>query len=223
MTCEVPACGRSVHTAGRCGLHYARKRLGIADDQPVQHQASRDTIERLTPRVVQLWEAGTRQRDIAAEVGLSHTTVEKIIKKAGAKKGIPHGTPSAWQYHRCRCEVCLEARTEYKRSERLRRLARAKITADHGTVLAYRQGCRCEPCMTAVAEESRARNEASRPGAHRHGRRWTSVDAHTAYRTDLTIAERAELLGRTFAAVDDWIRTYDRRPDDPYQVKPRSN
>lgn len=41
-------------------------------------------------------------------------------------------------------------------------------------------------------------------------------------RDDLTIEERALLLGRTYAAVDDWLRLYRKRPDDPYQVKPQT-
>lgn len=36
---------------------------------------------------------------------------------------------------------------------------------------------------------------------------------------DLSIEEKATVLGRTFAAVDNFIRTYQRRPDDPYGVK----
>ncbi|MFC0673567.1 hypothetical protein [Brachybacterium hainanense] len=39
--------------------------------------------------------------------------------------------------------------------------------------------------------------------------------------TSITIEQRAARIGRTFAAVDDWLRAYLRRPDDPYDVKPR--
>jgi hypothetical protein len=66
----------------------------------------------------------------------------------------------------------------------------------------------------------RDRNEATHPGAAHHGQRWTGADAEVAItRIDLTIEERATILGRTYAAVDNFVRAYQRRPDDPYGLK----
>lgn len=49
---------------------------------------------------------------------------------------------------------------------------------------------------------------------------WTYDDAVIAYsRTDLTISERAELLGRSDTAVAGFVRDYRQRPGDPYQIK----
>lgn len=118
--------------------------------------------------------------------------------------------------------MCRAARSEYKRHERLLRRTRKRITAAHGTVLAYQQGCDCEDCLAAVAEQDRQRQARTVEGAYRHGKPWTRVDAETAMRTDLTIEERAALLGRTHAAVDNWLRAYHARPDDPYGVKPQA-
>lgn len=49
---------------------------------------------------------------------------------------------------------------------------------------------------------------------------WTQNDAVIAYtRTDLTISERAELLGRSYTAVAGFVRDYRQRPGDPYKIK----
>jgi hypothetical protein len=223
--CEVPGCDRPVIARGICDLHRVRRAQGIPDDQPVQRQATRAELAAATPRIIEARRGGATIQAIVEETGISYSTVSKILKQAGVGRPvteIPHGTPSGWQWHKCRCDECLAARTEYKRLERLRRRARAGITAEHGTVRAYAQGCDCERCLAAVAETDRQRQARTVPGAHRHGRRWNALDAETAMRTDITIEERAALLGRTYAAVDDWLRAYLARPDDPYGVKPRT-
>lgn len=49
---------------------------------------------------------------------------------------------------------------------------------------------------------------------------WTREQATLAYtRTDLSIGERAAVLGRSYAAVQAYIRKYRRRADDPYGIK----
>lgn len=49
---------------------------------------------------------------------------------------------------------------------------------------------------------------------------WTRKDAVTAFtRTDLSIAKRAELLGRSYTAVAGFVRDYRQRPGDPYGIK----
>lgn len=67
-----------------------------------------------------------------------------------------------------------------------------------------------------------------RPAAGKYGqslaqnqwKRWTREDAAVAYtRTDLSIAERAELVGRSYTAVAGFARDYQQRPDDPYGIK----
>lgn len=67
-----------------------------------------------------------------------------------------------------------------------------------------------------------------RPAEGRHGRslaanrwkRWNRDDAVVAYtRTDLTIGERAELLGRSYTAVAGFVRDYRQRAEDPYGIK----
>lgn len=67
-----------------------------------------------------------------------------------------------------------------------------------------------------------------RPAVGAHGRSlapnlwkpWSREDAVVAYmRTDLSIAERAEILGRSYTAVAGFIRGYRQRPSDPYGIK----
>lgn len=67
-----------------------------------------------------------------------------------------------------------------------------------------------------------------RPAVGKHGRSlapnrwkpWTREDAVVAYtHTDLSIAERAELLGRSYTAVAGFVRDYRQRSSDPYGIK----
>lgn len=67
-----------------------------------------------------------------------------------------------------------------------------------------------------------------RPAAGKHGRSlapnlwkpWTREDAVVAYtRTDLPIAERAAMLGRSYTAVAGFIRDYRQRSSDPFGIK----
>lgn len=56
--------------------------------------------------------------------------------------------------------------------------------------------------------------------AQNQWKRWTRDDAAIAYtRTDLSIAMRAELLGRSYTAVVGFVRDYRKRPGDPYGIK----
>lgn len=56
--------------------------------------------------------------------------------------------------------------------------------------------------------------------AQNQWKRWTRDDAAIAYtRTDLSIAKRAELLGRSYTAVAGFVRDYRKRPGDPYGIQ----
>lgn len=66
------------------------------------------------------------------------------------------------------------------------------------------------------------------PAMGKHGRslatnrwkRWGRDDAVLAYmRTDLSIAERAEMLGRSYTAVAGFVRDYGQRDGDPFGLK----
>ena len=224
--CKIDGCSGKVTTRGLCGAHYSRL-LKYGDpqaDKPVATHVTPEEKERLLPIITRLRKKGWSYQAIADEVGgRSAAWVGKVIINAGVEKGhkpseIPHGRPSAWAWHKCRCDVCLQARTEYKRLEREKRIAKP-VTAEHGTATAYTQGCRCEACVEAARVRLAQRQERSRIPAGRHGRRWEQWEAEIAFDTDYTIEERAKRVGRTYAAVDNFIRAQMRRPDDPYGVK----
>ncbi|WP_460690208.1 hypothetical protein [Nesterenkonia suensis] len=115
---------------------------------------------------------------------------------------IPHGTPSGWSWHKCRCEVCVEARREYKRAERVRRLDGFDPDKyEHGRTETYQAGCDCEPCAAAMRSFLAARNDQSRRTARQHTSPWTGPDVEYAMRDDIPLAQIARDLGRTYAAV----------------------
>lgn len=102
----------------------------------------------------------------------------------------------------------------------------APKTFTHGRLYGYQKGCRCELCKAAYAERrkkypstatrrrpsteqarsyldnDRARNAAVRETkAPRNGYQWTGPELEIASREDLTVAEIAEMTGRTLFAV----------------------
>lgn len=67
-----------------------------------------------------------------------------------------------------------------------------------------------------------------RPAVGKHGRSlapnlwrpWTRDDAVVAYtRTDLSITERAAMVGRSYTAVAGFVRDYRQRDSDPFGIK----
>lgn len=111
---SVAGCDRPVVARGICDLHRARRAKGIPDDQPVQRQATRAEVEALAPCVIEARTGGETIDAICAETGLSAGTIRRILRRADVPAPvapIPHGTPSAWLWHRCWCDQCREART----------------------------------------------------------------------------------------------------------------
>lgn len=189
-------------------------------DAPIRPRLSAARARELRPQVKRLRAQGLYHAEIAEQLGVSAAWVQRTLAGMPAPprpKPIPHGRPSGWMYHRCDCETCRAGRRAYESEVRARMLARGKITRPHGTLTAYNQGCRCSECRTAAAAATKARNAATRAGATRHRREWTKADAEVAFRTDISIRERARLLGRTYAAVDSFLRSYPRG-DDPFGV-----
>ena len=102
------------------------------------------------------------QADIALELGISKSTVSRIIHRHvsadslaefRAKNGrasrpvlaTEHGTASMYDYG-CTCEPCRLAGTQ-RRTEMLLNQDDEKVK--HGTARRYRLGCRCGACRTA--------------------------------------------------------------------------
>lgn len=221
-TCKHPGCKRPCTNHGTyCAAHYDRLRKGQDMDASLRDRTNRADREQWETLARKMREAGAYLREIAEVTGCGKDALRVWLKDVPAGKRPPrvvHGTTSAWQWYGCRCEICTESKRVYKAEEHARRMERANITNPHGTAAAYRQGCKCQACRIAVATLGRDRNHATRGDATHHGEEWTREDALVAFDTSLSIKERAAILGRTYAAVDNFIRAYKRRGLDPLQV-----
>ena len=81
------------------------------------------------------------------------------------KKPIKHGTLSGYHNHKCRCDECRAAATEYERRRREANKAKGnppvkkkmpKGPVPHGTPNGYNaHKCRCDACKAAAAEYAR--------------------------------------------------------------------
>ncbi|MDO5619312.1 hypothetical protein [Kocuria sp.] len=211
-TCIIPKCNGTATARGLCDAHLARQRLGIPmDSTPIRRAVPKAERAKQKAEARELRAQGWGTDELAELYGVSRTYMGQWVAGIVPPAPIPHGQPSAWVHHKCDCDICREAKRAYKRAEYRKRQERGLIVAPHGTVRAYNQGCSCEACRAAVAEKDAQRQERTRPTAHNHGKRWTGADAEIAHRTDLTIEQRAVMLGRTHAAVDDFLRDYGRR------------
>lgn len=67
----------------------------------------------------------------------------------------PHGSRAWYVDHKCRCDLCVKANTDYQREWRKNhprdRSADGRNRAlVHGTTTGYNYGCRCDECAEAV-------------------------------------------------------------------------
>lgn len=76
-----------------------------------------------------------------------------------------HGTRTGWMKTGCRCEECDNARrvwnderNEKRRGENPRRGQYGR-PAEHGEILMYRRGCKCEKCRAANAQYAKSLRE----------------------------------------------------------------
>lgn len=77
----------------------------------------------------------------------------------------PHGTPTRYTAHRCRCPDCTTAQTAAHARARVSARARGLRDGDprHGTVNGYNYwGCSCTDCRTANATRKRRYRATSR-------------------------------------------------------------
>ena len=209
-----PELGRLLGVHGDT-IRRALKRLGIAhrtSETGSDRTATEQAIRELGERIYELTKA-----EIAEEIGRSEQTVHEAMTRLGivhdgqaiasAKRPIRHGTPSAWQELKCRCQVCTDARREYKRAERARALESFDPAEhEHGLTGTYQRGCDCDECAEATRQYLARRNERSRETAHAHGGRWSGREIRYALREDLTMEQISRDLGRTYSAISN-VRT----------------
>lgn len=64
---------------------------------------------------------------------------------------LDHGNPSTYFNHKCRCEPCKKAASEYRKAQKARGLPEGDKR--HGTTNGYfGWGCRCDLCKAAMSE-----------------------------------------------------------------------
>ena len=109
---------------------------------------------------------------------------------------VVHGaaTSSNWG---CKCVICSEG-TRLRNADTYQRVLRGEIVHERGGSI---PGCPCGTCRSSLTRKMKANNDLSRTAAHHNGYVWTGPELEIASRSDLTIAEIAGMLGRTFAAV----------------------
>lgn len=62
-----------------------------------------------------------------------------------------HGTRSCYVHDNCRCKPCTTANREHQRQL----VARPVEPKNHGTLLGYNRGCRCEACSALMSQRNR--------------------------------------------------------------------
>lgn len=79
-----------------------------------------------------------------------------VRKTISQRTPFRHGTAYAWMKLKCRCEPCNESRRAWNeaRNEARRKAGSNKRSkygrpAEHGEILMYRRGCRCDLCRAA--------------------------------------------------------------------------
>lgn len=134
-----------------------------------------------------------------------------------------HGTGS--RYRRgCRCTSCRQANTTRVRAQRDKRQAAGAEPPEHGVSGYKNYRCRCDTCVAANSERLRAYRtdpaqadrlrtngrtyratvqRTSLATAVRYGLQWTGPELEIADRDDLTTAQKAAMLGRSAAAVQE--------------------
>lgn len=102
-----------------------------------------------------------------------------------ASKPIQHGTLSAYRKHKCRCDECKAALTEYHRRWREAhpdyRTERTRQPSAHGTIRRYTSyKCRCDECQAAAVKYRRRWKQANPDAASEAARRWRENNAERA-------------------------------------------
>lgn len=184
--------------------------------------------EQWTPVVVKRLREGDSIAKISQDTGFDKGTIRRWwmratnnepLPKRTRRVPIPHGTPSGWSWHKCKCGVCMEAKREYKAREYQRAKAREVKPEEHGTHTGRWHGCKCQACRQVNIDQRQGQQERTREHASSHFKRWSAVEDDVAFRTDLTTEEKALMLGRTFAAVENRLRWWQRRNGRPWQER----
>lgn len=154
-------------------------------------------------------EHGTKSRYVhgcrCQECKAANTAYQRESTEARRSKPVPegvtHGKACATNYG-CKCAVCSEAVRAY--NVELGKRVRAGKVQHRGE--GRSSGCPCESCRKFHREYqgkwSRRQNSQSQVTATRAGYMWTGAEMEIASRSDLTVKQLAEMLGRSIASVN---------------------
>jgi hypothetical protein len=129
-------------------------------------------------------------------------------------EGIPHGY-SRYVNWSCRCEICKAANLERIAADCERR--KGSPDTPHGTLTGFRfWRCRCDLCRAAnraarLALTLRHQGE-TKPSARRHYAQWTGPELELASRRDLSTRQVAQMIGRTYWAVQTMRAALSKEP-----------
>lgn len=106
-----------------------------------------------------------------------------------------HGKGSTYMHGGCRCDPCKDAHAALMASQRKNRLTRPQ-DIPHGLSGHNNWGCRCQVCREASTAYGDGDWDSSRTGS-----RWTAEDLELAVRADLSLAEAAKMMRRSYRSV----------------------
>lgn len=138
---------------------------------------------------------------------VANTEDVAVRRKARTVKGLKHDDPrhglaTTYVNWGCRCERCSAAHADEMKRQVENRWGTPPPT--HGVSGYNAFGCRCDICTKAAADyQTAARQRGSCPpfsGVNRN-KEWTGPELEMAMRTDLTLRQIAEALGRSREAV----------------------
>lgn len=174
---------------------------------------------------------GLEYKEIARRLGVSPKAAGEAGKAAGfsghLKRTLEHGSPARWRAG-CRCDLCVDANRAYMRpyqeksQERVGAKRVAERAAQRARSAAHRQPWTQDDVQTVMRDDLSIQELAvmlGRTSAAVNNKRrdltltadtrettrrkggWTPADVQTALRTDLTLQQIADMLGRTYSAV----------------------
>lgn len=119
-----------------------------------------------------------------------------IVATFGLPETVKHGR-SAYVNWGCRCEVCSSAQKLHNITTQ-ERSREGRIDHVRGGIAS---GCPCDKCKSARNRLAQTRNAESRSRASNHRLPWSGAELEMLTRSDVSITELAEKLGRSWSAV----------------------
>jgi hypothetical protein len=151
------------------GENYHCARCGIQTDDLEFDHIDRTTKKfTIGTRIMQSWRLEKFQELLSeltkCQLLCINCHKEKTSHEMSEEHGWTHGTIYGFQNKKCSCKECLVAKNNYQEERNTKRRKNGSrgpygIPADHGTLLCYRRGCKCDECKSANNENARQRRE----------------------------------------------------------------